>query len=147
MNVFEFTIVTPNEVIHEGAVEQVTVPTQDGEITILANHTPLVSLLKPGELRVTKSFEEGAAEKSREEIPMAVSFGFVEVRQSGEVVILADTAEHAEKIDIERAQAARKRAEELLQEKQREEEVDYARFQAMLDKELARIKVGEKYAQ
>lgn len=146
MNTFSFTIVTPEEVIYEGEITQVTVPTQDGEITVMANHTPIVSLLAPGELRIKKPFESAEGRDEEHVVPMAVSFGFLEVRQNGDVVALADTAERAEHIDVERAKKARKRAEEILEKQEQEAEVDFARFRGELQKELARVKVAEKYS-
>lgn len=129
-------IVTPDGITYEDTIEQVSVPTQSGEITVLPRHIPLVSVLKAGELRVVKAGEE---------IILAVSTGVLEVRPSSEIYILADTAERAEYIDIERAEAARKRAEELMAQKQSLEDVEFARLQAKMEKELARLRVGKKY--
>ena len=131
-----FKIVTPDGVIYEDAVEQVSLPTKSGEITVLPHHIPLISVIKAGEIRITK---EGR------EVDLAVSSGVLEVRESNEVIIIADTAERAEAIDIERAEAARKRAEELLKEEHFADDRQFAMIQAQLEKELARIKVGKKY--
>lgn len=137
MNTFPFQIVTPERVSYEDDIEQVTVPTADGEITVLARHTPLVSLLKAGELRI---------QKNGESIPLAVGHGFIEVRDDGRVIVLSDVAERAEDIDIEEAQKARERAEELLEEHKHAGNEDFARFEALFEKELARFKVGSKYS-
>ncbi len=131
-----FKILTLENTVYESDIEQVTIPTQDGEVTVLARHTPLVSLLKPGQLRLKKDGEE---------LLMSVSGGFIEVRPDSKVVILADTAERADEIDLERAEAGRKRAEAMLQEKESIDNIEFARLQAILEKELARIKVGKKY--
>lgn len=133
----KFKIVTPDGITYQDdAVDQVTLPTTMGEITVLPNHIPLVALLQAGELRVKKAGVE---------IPMAVSHGVIEVRPKSEVVILADTAERAEHIDIERAEAAKRRAEEALKQIERVADVDYAKLQAVIERELARVRVGRKY--
>lgn len=137
-NKLHFRIITLESVVYESEINQVTIPTEDGEITVLARHTPLVSLLKSGQLKLIKDGTEQL---------MSVSGGFVEVRPDSKVVILADTAERAEDIDLERAEAARKRAEEMLKEKTSLDTIEFARLQAILEKELARVKVGKKYRQ
>lgn len=134
MPLIKFTIVTPERVVYEDTVDQVTVPAEDGEITILPNHIPLVSLLRPGELLVKKGGKETA---------MAVSRGFIQVNKK-EVIILADTAEHALEIDAKRAEEARQRAAKLMQEMKNKEHVDYVHLAAKIEKELARLKVARK---
>lgn len=129
-------IVTPDGITYESEIEQVSVPTQKGEITILPKHIPLISVLKAGEIRIVKSGEE---------IDLAVSTGVLEVRSNNEIYILADSAERAESIDLERAEASRKRAEELMAQKQSLEDVEFARLQAKMEKELARLRIGKKY--
>jgi len=131
----KFKIVTPEKTVYEDTVDQVTLPTQDGEITVLPNHIPLISVLTSGEL---------VAKKGGEEIAMAVSGGMIEV-QKNEITILADTAERAEEIDIKRAEEAKQRAEKLKDEKIRSDETDYATAAAILEKNLARIKVARKH--
>lgn len=133
---FSFTIVTPQGVTYQDKVEQVSIPTIDGEITVLEGHATLITVLKPGELRI------GKAEYS---VSVAVSGGVVEMRHTGEMYVLADTAERAEHIDLERAEAAKKRAEELLHQVQQIDGVEFARMQAMLEKEMARVRIGKKY--
>ncbi len=129
-------IVTPDGITYENEIDQVSVSTQKGEITILPKHIPLVSVLKAGEIRILKAGEE---------IDMAVSTGVLEVRPNNQIYILADTAERAEHIDLERAEASRQRAEELMAQKQSLEDVQFARLQAKMEKELARLRVGKKY--
>ena len=132
----KFKIITLERVVYQDEVDAVTIPTTDGEITVLARHTPLVAILKSGRIMVKK---DGA------QLLLSVSSGFVEIRQDSEVVILADTAERAEEIDIERADEARRRVEEMLKEKEKFDDLTFARMQAQLEKELARIHVGKKY--
>ncbi len=131
-----FKIVTPDGVIYEDAVESVSLPTLNGEITVLPHHIPLISVIKIGEIRIVKDAHE---------VGVAVSSGVLEVRENSEVIVIADTAERAEHIDLERAEAARKRAQELMQQEKFEDDVQFAALQAQMEKELTRIKVGNKY--
>lgn len=131
-----FKIVTPDGVIYEDAIESVSLPTVSGEITVLPHHITLISILSAGEIRIIKDGHE---------IGVAVSSGVLEVRESNEVIIIADTAERAEHIDIERAETARKRAEELMIQEVFEDDRQFAQLQAQMEKELARIRVGKKY--
>lgn len=130
-----FKIVSPERVVFEDMVDQVTLPTTQGEVTILANHIPFVSSLLAGELLIKKGTEA---------IPMVISGGFVEVQPKSKVTVLADTAEKVEEIDEQRAEEARKRAEELMQSKKVEAQ-DYAALAAKIEKELARVRVARKY--
>ena len=130
-----FQIATPERIVFDAAsVEQLTLPTKTGEITILPDHIPLVSSLVAGEIRVKIKGEE---------VTMAVSGGFIEVRP-GKIVVLADNAERAEEIAIKRAEEARERAKQLMDAKHHEAE-DYAGLSAKLERELARLKVAHKY--
>ncbi|MDD5750503.1 MAG: ATP synthase F1 subunit epsilon [Candidatus Pacebacteria bacterium] len=130
----KFKIVTPERVVYENEVDSVTLPTQTGEITVLPNHIPLVAALKAGEL---------TARKNKEEFPMAVSGGLIEINKN-EVIVLADTAEHAYEINEQWAEEARSRALKLIQEKHKEE-VDYTALTATIEKELARLKVARRH--
>lgn len=133
----QFQIITPERVVFSDEVEQVSLPTRDGEITVMPHHIPLVTILQPGELRYKKGGDD---------FFMAVSGGFAEVRDNGQTLaILADTAEHAHEIDVRRAEEARERAEKLMSEAQHREDIDYAALQSKLEKELARLRVGNKY--
>ncbi len=127
-------IITPEKIAYEGEVEQVTLPTTDGEITILANHIPLISTVKHGELTIKN---EG------EKIQMAVYNGFIEVKKNS-IIIMTDIAERAEDIDEKRAQEAKKRAEKSLEEKDRMSDVAFADVTAALERSLVRIKVARR---
>jgi F-type H+-transporting ATPase subunit epsilon len=131
---FKIRIITPERVLLEESVDQATLPIVDGEITVLADHEFYIGALKPGEIMC----KTGATESS-----FAVSGGFVEFHRNV-LSILADTAERADEIDIVRAEEARRRAEDLAKEKRTADE-DYARIAAMLEKELARIRVARKH--
>jgi len=132
----KFKIVTPEKTVYENEITQVSVPTMTGEITILQNHIPLVPILKSGEMKIK--------DQSGEHF-IAVSGGFLEVRGNNEIVILADDAERAEEIDITRAEEARKRAEEQMAQSKTAEDVDFAKLQAIIDREMNKIRVGKKY--
>ena len=136
MKKIKFKIVTLERVVYEDEVERLTVPTEMGEITILARHIPLVSIIKPGELKVKK---DGYT------ISLAISTGFLEIRKNSEVYALVDSAERIEEIDIESSKAARARAENLLKQKQNRSDVDFVKLQAIINREAARLKVVDKY--
>jgi F-type H+-transporting ATPase subunit epsilon len=112
-------------------VDQVNVPTKDGRVGILPRHAPLLTILDVGELTIIK---DGAS------TPFAVSGGFMEVLPN-RVTILADTAERADEIDEARAEAARRRAEEQIA--QRQSNQDIALAEAELRRALIRLKVAQ----
>ncbi len=134
MKKIKLKIVTPEKVVLSEEVAQVSVQTKMGQITVLPNHLPLVAELSAGEIIVKQ--------KADKEDWMAVSGGFIEVLPD-QVVILADTAEYAEEIDEQRAEEAKRKAEQLLKEKVADSE-DYAMVAAKLQKELARLRVVRK---
>jgi len=115
---------------------QVTVPTQAGEITILPDHIPLVSILKPGVLEIKTLNQEIEI--------MSVSGGFVEVLRD-KVVILADSAERAQELDESRIDEARKRAEAAKEEALAHEGYDLSAVAARLEVELARERALHKW--
>ena len=129
-----FEITTPERTVFKDEVDQVTLPTVMGEITILPHHIPLVSQLVPGELMVKKGSET---------THMAVSGGFIEVRQGEQVVVLADTAERAEEIDVAKAEEARERAHKLIGKELKDSE-KFAQASALLERSMARIKVAKR---
>jgi F-type H+-transporting ATPase subunit epsilon len=131
----QFKIVTPERIIIEEIVDQATLPIANGEVTILPNHRSYIGALKAGEIML----RIGEKEKY-----FSVSGGFIEFAEN-KLVVLADTAERAEEIDIERAEEARKRAEELKKQKISADEEEYARVAAAIEKEVARIRVARKH--
>lgn len=130
----QFKIVTPERSVYEAEVDQATLPVQDGQVTILPGHQSYIASLKPGEIMIKKDGEE---------MHLATSGGFVEFNNNT-LVLLADTAEHAEEIDTQRAEEARTRAEELKKQKVTMGEMEYARVAAAIEKEMARIRVAKK---
>jgi len=136
MNI-KFKIVTPEKVVLEKEISQATIPTVDGEITILPNHRSYIAGLKAGEI-IAKCIEN-----KDKDCAMAVSGGFIEFANN-KLVVLADTAERAEELDLERAEEAKKKAEALKNQKFTDEN-QYAMVAAQLEKEMARIKVARKW--
>ncbi|MCX7994377.1 MAG: F0F1 ATP synthase subunit epsilon [candidate division WOR-3 bacterium] len=130
---FRLEIVTPERLVYSENVDVLTVPTVQGEISILARHVPLVSIITPGEIRIKKDDEIEY---------MAITGGFVQVLPH-KVIILADAAERAEEIDIERAMRARERAQKLMEEK-RGDKITHAEAMAAFQRALVRIKVGQR---
>jgi F-type H+-transporting ATPase subunit epsilon len=125
-------IVTVERVVFSGEVEMVVAPGMEGEMGILPHHAPLMTILNAGEL---------IARTSGEEYSMAISGGFLEV-QPDRVIVLADTAERAEEIDIARAEEARKRAQETLARPV--SPIEAARAEAALRRAMARLGVVER---
>lgn len=125
-------VVTAERMVYSDDVDMVVAPGFAGQLGILPHHTPLMTSLLPGELRIKKGGEE---------ISLVISGGFLEVRPD-KVVVLADTAERADEIDVERAEAARRRAQERLSQ-ERELGIDGARAEASLRRSLARLRVAE----
>jgi F-type H+-transporting ATPase subunit epsilon len=131
----KFKIITPERTVMEEEIDQATLPVMDGEVTILPNHRSYIASLKSGEIMIKKGGKE---------FDLATSGGFVEFNKN-EMIILADTAEMAEEIDLTRAEEAKKRAEEAMQRKASMDETDYALVAAAIEKEMARVKVAKKH--
>ncbi|MDD5251233.1 MAG: ATP synthase F1 subunit epsilon [Patescibacteria group bacterium] len=129
-------LTTPERNLFRETVDAVTLPTLEGEITVLPNHVPLVAVLVPGMMTVKR----GAAEEY-----VAVSGGFIEVQPGSQVVILADTADRAEELDIKKVEEARERAQKLLEEKRDADDVAMAGITAAIERETARLKVIRRH--
>jgi F-type H+-transporting ATPase subunit epsilon len=125
-------IVTAEGAVYSDDVDMVVAPGVEGQLGILPHHTPLMTMLQPGELRVRKGGEE---------LSLAVSGGFLEVRPD-RIIVLADTAERVEEIDVARAEEAKRRAQERLSH--RTPEVDVTRAEASLRKALLRLGVAKR---
>jgi F-type H+-transporting ATPase subunit epsilon len=136
MKLLDFELTTPERVAVRAKIRQVSIPTTEGEITVLPDHLPLVAPIRAGELRLVD-------EKGVETI-LAVSGGFVTVHPDNRLAILADTAERAEELDFKVIEEAVQRAEQVLKEKIDDEE-RYADATAHLARELARWKVVRKH--
>jgi F-type H+-transporting ATPase subunit epsilon len=131
----QYTVITPERIVKMGEAEAITLMTMSGEITILPHHIPLLALMKAGEMRITHAGEEEH---------YATSTGMVEVRHDGTVVVLADTAELSEELNLVDIEAAKKRAEETLIALRNQNDISYADAAAHLERELARYRVVMK---
>lgn len=128
-NLFKLRIITPERVFYEGEVSMVEFNTTEGEIGIYKKHVPTTVIVSPGILTITE------AEETKE---AALHAGFAEILQE-EVVILAEIIEWPEEIDVDRAKAAKDRAEERIRSKT--PETDVMRAETALQRALARIHV------
>jgi len=126
-------IVTPERLAYSDEVDSVVLPGSEGEMGVLPHHAPLVSTLGVGELRIRK----GGIEES-----FAIVGGFVQVRPD-RVVVMAETADMASEIDLEKAQEARREAERTL-ETGYHEGADLSAARAALQQALLRIRVAER---
>jgi F-type H+-transporting ATPase subunit epsilon len=132
MATLKLEIVTPERKIYSEHVDMVTLPGSEGELGVYPKHVPLLTTLKPGELRVIQKGRETA---------MAIGEGFVEIKADS-VSVLTDMALEAEKIDISAAEAAVERAKAAMKEDQTPEQV--AAIQASLQKALAQLHVKRR---
>jgi F-type H+-transporting ATPase subunit epsilon len=129
----QLEIVTPERLAYSDAVDAVVLPGSEGELGVLPHHAPLVTRLGVGELRVRK----GAVEES-----FAIVGGFLQVRPD-KVVVMAETADMASEIDLEKANEARRDAERVI-ETGFHEGADLAAARASLQQALLRIRVAER---
>ena len=127
MATMRLEIVTAERLLYSEDVDMLVAPGVDGQLGILPNHAPLLTTLQPGEIRVDKDGDESY---------MAVSGGFLEV-MANKVTILADTAERAEEIDVERAEEAVRRAQERIEN--RTSDMDLQRALLSLRRSQARL--------
>jgi F-type H+-transporting ATPase subunit epsilon len=127
---FVLTVVTPERRVFQETVNMVIVHTVDGEMGVLPGHIPLIAPLAIGPMRIKTGDDERKA---------AINGGFIEVTAE-QVIILSESAEMAEEIDVVRAEAARQRALARLGKKQAD--IDYARAQSALQRAIVRLKVA-----
>jgi F-type H+-transporting ATPase subunit epsilon len=128
----DLQIVTPDRLVVREQVDEVQIPGAEGYFGVLPGHTPMLASLAVGELWYRKG-----AEKTH----VAIAYGFAEVLSDG-VTILAQLAERADEIDVDRAQAARTRAEERLARPG--SDIDYERARIALAKSLSRLQVSSR---
>lgn len=133
-------IVTPERLVLEEMVDQVSLPTTLGEITVLPDHIPLITGLSSGDV---------VAYSGGEHVPMAVAGGFLEVKTNEqgitEVAVLADFAEHMGELSDEKIEQAKLRAEELKEKMKDKSHVDFEHFEAELERSLTRVKIADKW--
>ncbi|WP_313997028.1 F0F1 ATP synthase subunit epsilon [uncultured Paenibacillus sp.] len=133
MSTFLLEIVTPERKVYAEDVNMVVVRGVAGELGILPNHIPLVTPLKISSVKIKQGNKEQL---------VAVNGGFVEVRKE-KVVILAESAELPGDIDVERAQAAKQRAEQRLSAAKKDE-IDFRRAEMALQRAMNRLDVSDK---
>ncbi len=136
MATINLEIISPSKTVFQGTINSVTVPGVVGNFQILLNHAPIVSILEIGLIKVVTS--EGTNKF------FAVSGRTVEAKNNN-VLILADSVEDVQEIDLERAKKSKERAEKRLSEKSAD--IDFVRAKASLNRALNRIRLKELYSE
>ncbi|MGE5041746.1 MAG: ATP synthase F1 subunit epsilon [Candidatus Levyibacteriota bacterium] len=129
---FHLEIVTPDGIIFKDDVDEIRVPTENGEITILPHHVPLYTRLAEGELHIKRGGKETL---------IAVMSGIVQVEKTF-TNIISDYAVHADSIQVARAEEAKKRAEEIM--KNQKNTAEFALADKDLRKSILELKVAKK---
>ncbi len=127
-------VVTAEREVFSGEVDSLTAPGVEGELGILPRHAPLVAMLQAGELRFRRADEE---------TNLAIGGGFLEVANN-RVIVLADSAERADEIDLARAQEAQERARTLIAESKSADRASFEQALAELRREQIRIRVARR---
>ncbi len=130
-------IVTQERTVFSQQVASVSLPGMEGRMGVLPNHSALLTTLRFGDVWIRHT--DGAEEH------FAIGGGYAEV-QPDKVIILADSAEHAEEIDLERAERARERAQQVMKEGTVDDPDKYAQIQASLMRAQIRLDVGRRHA-
>jgi len=130
------TLATTEGVLYEDTVSEITIPTLDGEITILPHHAPLVSALKAGEMRAIK---DGTA------FHFVVGGGVLEMRSDNTLIILADNSLSLENVDTEAARTAYERAQKLLDEGHELTEEEIKEYTMLMTTNFTRMNVGKRF--
>ena len=138
MAILNVNVITPEGIIFQHHAKEVHAESTDGGITILPNHTPIILPLKIGELRVTRVTDDFHSNH------IAINGGIMEVRDN-EVNIIANTAERARDIDIDRAEIAKKKAEQkMMKARDEKNQMEFQRARVALSRAINRIGVSEK---
>lgn len=134
MNLLHLKIVSPEKLVFEDdGFTSITLPTMEGEITILPEHIPLVSAISPGEI---------IARKKDKDISLVTTKGFLRCDKNGNIFVLSDYAIRSEDVEIAKVEEAKKRAEKDMSEKKSEK--DFIIAEAELRKTLLELKVAKK---
>jgi len=131
-----FKIVTPERLVYQNEVDEITAPTKTGVVTVLPNHVGMVSLIDGGEIIV---------KNEKESTILHIHKGVIEVKPGSRVTVLADSADHVSELNIEKIKQAKERVERILADKENLSEIEYARYQDLLVRELSKLKILEKY--
>ncbi len=131
---FTFRVISPLGTVFNGAARSVTLASREGEIAVLADHMPMVSVLVDGEIRIVTP---------EREVWIAVSGGFLETGGPGaDATVLSDFAAESDSIEVARVEAAKARAEQLLAEKK--ERGDLAMVERDLQRAILQLKVAQR---
>ena len=133
---FDLKIITPEKIMFDKPVRCVTFQTTEGEMAVLKGHIPLTAIIESSVFHIR--YGEDAEEK---ELLLAVHEGFIEVRPE-QVSLLTESAEWPEEIDTERAENAKKRAEERL--RLSSPDIDVSRAELALRRSLIRLEIAKK---
>lgn len=128
-------IVTPEKVVYQSFADSISIPTESGEITILPHHKELVTLAKPGILTLRLDGKDNY---------FAVTRGVLQIGGDNSVTLLVTHSEIAEEIDLAQAEEAYERARVAMEQKSTLSDIDFARFQSSLERNLARIKTAKR---
>ena len=131
---FRTEIVTPERAVFSEEIESLVIPAERGYLGVLAGHAPLLCTLQPGEITIKTGTSE---------LRFATSGGFMEVTPQ-KAVLLTESAEEVAKIDVPRAEEAKKRAQERLVAAATDKKIDRERAKAALERAENRIKVAQK---
>ncbi len=124
-------VITPERVVFDDDIEMLIARAIDGDIGVMAGHTPMVTALETGVMEI---------KTGEEEIPVPISDGFMEVK-SEKINVIVRTAELPKEIDVERARRAKERAQRRLREEK--SRIDEARAEAALERAKARLRAAE----
>ena len=133
MKLFDLEVITQETVIYHNTAESVTAPASEGEVTILAHHAPFFSKVNPGQITVRKAGEN---------FEFLIGEGFIDVSSQNHVSILVDSATRVDQIDMRKAEEAKLRAEELLNQKDKYSKTEIMRAEASLKKAVLELKVS-----
>jgi len=140
---FLLQMITPEQIIYQQWVRKLIISTTEGEITVLPFHTSLVAAISPGEVKITEVQKGNSTEKER---IMAVSEGVIEIRNNV-VSLLVQKAERTEELDRQKIEQAKAMAEKMIEKAHRAgaDEREFASLETALQREIARLRVYEKY--
>jgi F-type H+-transporting ATPase subunit epsilon len=134
---FRFQLVTPERTLIDADVVSVSMPTADGEVTVLPHHVEMATLIASGVIQFVTT------DNKREVV--AVSGGFMNVGAGGRVTALTDTAERGEELELSAIEEAKQRAQEAMKKAGSADDQSFAAAAAALERELARYKVAVKH--
>jgi len=129
-------IITPSKVGYKGNITSITIPGTKGNFQVLFNHAPIISSLEIGEIKIMEHGNEEA-------LHFATSGGTIEV-SNNKIIILAESFESSNEIDVERAKEAKRKAQERLS-KRSDTEIDNFRAELALKRSINRLKISNKH--